>query len=76
MRMMCGGLAAVDPVGHDGPGGRGHLVGQLVEGETDGRAVRAVDVDDRLQLTEPGGGILHQPGDGPPLKIPPGIGHI
>ena len=30
-------VATVDPVGHDGPGGRGHLVGQLVEGQRSGR---------------------------------------
>ena len=35
-----------------------------------------VDVDQRLRLAEAGGGVLHQPGDGPPLEIPAGIGHI
>ena len=29
-----------------------------------------------LGVAEAGGGILHQAGDGPPLEIPTGIGHI
>ncbi len=66
----------LDAVGHDGAGGSGHLLGQLVEGESGGGPARTVHVDQRLGLAEAGGGILHQPGDGPPLEIPAGIGHI
>ena len=69
-------VATVDPVGHDGPGGRGHLLGQLVEGQPGGGAAGTVHVDQRLGLPEAGGGILDQAGDGPPLEIPSGIGHI
>ena len=65
-------VAPLDPVGHDGAGGGGHLVGQLVEGQPDGRPAGTVAVDHGLGLAEAGGGVLHQAGDGPPLQIPAG----
>ena len=69
-------VAAVDPVGHDGPGGGRHLVGQLVEGQPGGGPAGPVRVDQCLGAAEARRGILHQSGDGPPLEVPAGIGDV
>ena len=69
-------VSPLDPVGHHGAGGGGDLFGQLVEGQPGGGPAGTVRVDQRLGLAESGRGVLHEAGDGPPLEVTPGIGHI
>ena len=69
-------VAGVDAVGHHRPGGRRHLLGQSVEGPARRRAARSVAIDHGLGVAEAGRGVLDQAGEGPPLEVASGIGHI